>query len=192
MKKLISILIALCAFTSFAAAEYNIMTVDVQALYRDYYKTQEALEKIKSSAEIAEEQRQQLFEEGKILVEEFNALKEKAENPALSEEARKGFTAELQEKQQEIREKELEVKQFQQNTQRSLYERQRTHRDLMVDEIKQTVIDIGKEKGADLIFDTSAPESTGIIPSILYARPEWDATKDVLARLNADAPKDDA
>ena len=190
MKKFTSILLVFSfALASLAQAELKVVTVDMQRLFKEYYKTEQALEKLRDAAAQAEETRQNMVTVGQALVAEVRELEEKAQNPALSEEARQAAAATVDEKTNEVLQKQQELRTFEENTRRSLMQRNQTHRELMLDEITAQVMLVGKEKGADLIFDTSAPENgVGLIPSVLYAKEEWDVTDSVLTRLNKDAP----
>ena len=94
-----------------------------------------------------------------------------------------------QEKLKEIQDKEREIQQYQANTERSLQQRQRTHRDLMLDEIKRVVLIMAEKRGAALVFDTAGTSALGI-PNVLYSNPSWDITDDVLAKINESAPSE--
>ncbi len=190
MNKLIITLILLSTFAvaSFAQ-ELKIITVDMGALYNGYYKTQDANEKLKESIDQAQTQAEELLGEGRSLAEEFNNLRERISNPALTDEFRNKAKLEAQEKLKEIQDKEREIQQYQANTERSLQQRQRTHRDLMLDEIKRVVLIMAEKRDAALVFDTAGTSALGI-PNVLYSNPSWDITDDVLAKINESAPRE--
>ena len=188
MKSLITSItaVALLSLSSYAD-DITVATVDMTKLYNGYFKTKVANEKIQSSLETAKEQREELLKQGQALVDEYKEITERANNPALTEEARGEAQLEAERKLQEIQEKEREVQQFQINTQNSIQQRQRTHRDLMLDEIKKVVVKMARDRGANLVFDSSGLTALGL-PGILYANTGWDFTEDALVRINADAP----
>ena len=190
MNKLIATLVLSSTF-AFAslAQELKIITVDMGTLYSGYYKTKEANAKLKDSIDQAQTQAEELLEEGRSLAEEFNNLRERISNPALTDEFRNKAKLEAQEKIKEIQDKEREIQQYQANTERSLQQRQRTHRDLMLDEIKKVVLIMAEKRGAALVFDTAGTSALGI-PNVLYSSPSWDITDDVLAKINENAPSE--
>ncbi len=190
MNKLIVTLILSSMFgvVSFAQ-ELKIITVDMGTLYSGYYKTKEANEKLKDSIDQAQSQAEELLGEGRSLAEEFNNLRERINNPALTDEFRNKAKLEAQEKLKEIQDKEREIQQYQANTERSLQQRQRTHRDLMLDEIKKVVLKMAEKRGAALVFDTAGTSALGI-PNVLYSNPRWDITDDVLVKINESAPSE--
>lgn len=189
MNKIILTLIlsSTLAITSFAQ-ELKIVTVDMGKLYSGYYKTQEANEKLKGSIDQAQSQAEELLEEGRLLADEFNNLRERINNPALTDEFRNKAKLEAQEKLKVIQDKEREIQQYQMNTERSLQQRQRTHRDLMLDEIKKIVLIMAEKRGATLVFDTAGTSALGI-PNVLYANPAWDISDAVLSKINEDKPE---
>jgi Skp family chaperone for outer membrane proteins len=191
MKKGHSIFTALLAFTVCLQMQAaSIVTVDMTELYNGYYKTLEANEKIKGSVKKAEDQTKTLLGEGKALVDEYNEILEMVENPALTDEAKAKAEQDAKAKITEIEAKKAEVSQFQTNMQRSLQQRQRTYRDLFMDEIRGVVLEVSKERNGDLVLDSSGLTATGV-PAVVYSDPSWDITDIVLERVNADAPDDD-
>ncbi|RME70477.1 MAG: OmpH family outer membrane protein [Verrucomicrobia bacterium] len=196
MKNPVTTVFALAAFLlagAFVQAqpEIKLVTVSVGRAYDSYWKTKENQQKLADAQSKAQEQVNQLQKELEGLVAELKKKEEESKNTALSESARKRAEEEAREMFQNIRAKEQEAQQFVQNTQRSLQMRQQNHRDLMLEEINNVILDIAKEKGATLVLDTSGPTAIGI-SAILYADEAYDITDEVIAELNKDAPEPEA
>ncbi len=190
MRKLVTSFIMMAAqvfFIQTGSAELSVMTVDVGILYDGYYKTNEADEKLKSRMETAKAQLEEMNASLEAEIENYKTMLEQAENPVLSDEARKEAENDANLQLEKIRQMQQEVRLYQQNTQNQLSQQQTTQRQFMLEEIKTVVLEVANQKGVDLVFDTSPRVSLGL-PSVLFANPIWDATKDVLAILNADAP----
>ena len=164
------------------------MTVNLADAYEGYYKTKEATDKLSDAHAKAMEQAEVLNQEGNVLVESYQEMVEQSKNTALTEDARSKAAEDAQKKMEEIQTKQAEVTQFQQNTQRALAQRQKTHRDLMFDEIIDIVTDMAKERGATMVFDSSGPSVFGA-PVVLYADGAYDATEELIEILNEDAPE---
>lgn len=191
MKKIIiSILAVSCMALGLQAQNLKIVTVDMAKLYGEYYKTKEANEKLQGSLEKAQEQLKGMAEEGQSMVDELNGTLEMVNNPALTEEARQKAQGDAETMAQQIKDKERDIQQFQLNTQRSIQQRQKTYRDLFVDEIKGVVMEVARERNGTLVLDTSNVSASGI-PDIIYSEPSWDITDEVLSRINADAPAEE-
>jgi len=164
----------------------KVITVDMTYLYENYHRTQEAQARFQSSIERAQRETQKLMEEGNEMVERYQEIIEQTNNPALSEEAQQEAQQEAQEMVEAIREKERELQQFQNNTRRSLEQRQRNHRELMLEEIKEVVMAEASERDATLVFDTSGATLIGV-PALIYADSSFDITDLVLEEINRDA-----
>lgn len=190
--KLLSIILLMLSMAALVVTaqtqEISIATVNVTRLYADYYKAKEANAKLEESVEKAKQEAEVLVKQGQELVEEYQEVVERAQNPALTEEAQQKAASESEVVRQQIVEKEQEVQQFQVATQRSLQQRQRTYRDLFLDEIMKVVLEVTQEKGRNLIIDSSGISGSGI-PVVLGSNSAWDITEEVLERINADAPE---
>lgn len=186
--KIATIALALVGFAAVAPAQdIKVMTVDIAEIFDNYYKTAEARERLEESRDEAQAQLEEMQGEGQAMLEELQALREQMENEALSEQARQTAQQEAQAKMQEIQQKQREVEGFQQTTVRSLQQRQQNFQEIMLDEIRQVILEFRRERGADLVLNTSE-RIGGVLNSVLYTDPEWDATQAVLARLNRNAP----
>lgn len=187
MKKLQLLLISLACsaiftLTASANTEIRLVTADMNRLYENYYRTAEAQARFQSAVESAQASAEAMMTEGNTLVEEYRKLVEDGTSPALSAEARERAEAEAEALLQTIREKEREVQQFQANTQRALQQRQVSHRELVMDEIKEVVKELAGEKGATLVLNSSV--NSGVI----FADPGFDVTEQALVELNKDQP----
>lgn len=183
MKKvLLSLFVALAATAALHAQKTPmVLTVNMGELYQNYWKAQENDEKFQSSVDNAQQEIQAMIEEGMGLASELQELQGKINNPALTEDARERFTAEAQEKAKLIREKEAEVNTYRQKTDRTLQQRRQNIIELHVSEIREVVIQMAKDKGADLVLNTGGM-------TVVYYDESFDITQEVLAKLNADKP----
>ena len=167
----------------------SVMTVNLADAYDGYHKTKAANEKLRVAQEKAQGQIEALNQEGNVLVESYQEMVEQSKNTALTEDARNKAAEDSQKKLEEIQTKQAEITQFGQNTQRALAQRQKTHRDLMFDEITSIVTDMAKERGASMVFDLSGPSVFGA-PIVLFADESYDVTEELIEILNKDAPEE--
>lgn len=192
MKKLIrtfTVLAALVAGSTalFAQPAVKLVVVDMAKIYDNHYKTEEANAKFRDAEQKAQEQAEELNKQGQTLVDEYKELIDQSKNTLLTSEARTKAENDAQRKLEEIQRKQAEVQNFRANTQRSLQQRIKTHRDLLLEEITKVVNDIAKRQGATLVLDRSGPTLFGI-PGVLYADAAFDITDTVLAEVNKDRP----
>jgi outer membrane protein len=192
MNKMIRTLITLAAFGAGSTAllaqpAVKLIVVDMAKVYDSHYKTEEANIKFRDAEQKAQEQVEELNKQGQTLVDEYKELMEQSKNTVLTAEARSKAEADGAKKLEEIQRKQAEVQNFRTNTQRSLQQRIKTHRDLLLEEITKVVNDLAKKKGATLVLDKSGPTLFGI-PSVLYADPSYDITDEVVVEVNKDRP----
>lgn len=192
MKNPIHSLVAIAAFAALAAGvsaqpAVKIAVVDMAKLYDTHYKTVEQNAKIQADDQKAQEEVEKMNKEGNALVEEYKALNDQSNNPALSAEAKAKAQDTAQKKLEQIQNKQREVQTFIQNTRNSLGQRLNTFRALMLEEISKVAGEVAKRKGATILLDRAGPTAIGI-SSLIYFDPSYDLTEDVLKEINKDRP----
>jgi len=192
MNKMIRTLLTLTALAVGSTAlqaqpAVKLIVVDMAKVFDSHYKSEEANAKFRDAEQKAREQAEELNKQGQALVEEYKELAEQAKNALLTPEARTKAEGDAQKKLDEIRRKQEEVQGFRVNTERSLQQRIKTHRDLLLEEISKTVADLAKKQGATLVLDRSGPTLFGI-PAVIYADAGYDITQDVITEVNKDRP----
>ena len=120
MKIKFILLAAVFTFSTALRADVVILTIDIDKAYENYHRAKEATTKFGSSVETAEEEISQLMEEGRQLAEELQEEMGKANNPALTEEARNRHGARSETLTTEIRRKQSELNNYRQQTQQQL------------------------------------------------------------------------
>lgn len=170
-----------------AAQAPKILVIDMARLYDSHYKTEEQIAKLQGDEQKAREELEKLNAEGNQLVEQYKELVEQGNNPAISATAKEKAQQDAERKLEEIQRKQNEVQSFQANTQRSLQQRLKTFRDLMLEEISKTATTIARRKGANLLLDKSGPSLIGI-SNVVYVDDSYDITEEVLQELNKDRP----
>jgi outer membrane protein len=192
MNKIIRTLITLAVFGTGSTAllaqpAVKLVIVDIAKVYDTYYKTEEGNAKLRDAEQKAQEQVEELNKQGQALVDAYKELVEQSKNTVLTPEARSKAEAESQTKLEEIKRKQADVQNFHNNTQRSLQQRGKIQRDLLLEEISKVVSDLAKQKGATLVLDKSGPTLFGI-PGVIYADASYEITEEVVKEVNKDRP----
>ncbi|MEO0794912.1 MAG: OmpH family outer membrane protein [Verrucomicrobiota bacterium] len=179
MRKLLITLLAVCSCS--LAFSQTILTVDVAKLYENYWKAAEAEEKFKSSIENAQQEIQTMIQEGMSMTEKLQALQAEANQPAISEERKAEIGQQLQKDILAIQQKEAEVNQFRQQTDRQLQQRRQAITELHISEIREVVTEVAQSKSADMVLNTQ-----GL--AVVYSKDSMDITDEVIVKLNANKP----
>ncbi len=182
MKKLL-IGLMLCGLSTAAFAQKapNMVTVDVNKALAGYGRLQEAQVKFEASVETARTELTTESDKLKVAAEELQGLQEKTQNPALTEEKIEEIRNELQEKFGVYQQMQADLQQMQQRTERTLADRRRNILSLHLEEIKDAIKQVCKERGANLALNLDGNV-------VLYADSVFDITNDVLQVLNTKVP----
>lgn len=171
-----------------AASALTVVTVSMQRLFDNYYKSAEANERLESLRAQAIEEAQTREGELQEMMVKVREMQEELQNPMLGDEAKRNKEAELQAFLERGRAKQMEFQQWQQATMNNLNQRGQEVRAGLIEEIVAVVRDVAlKQYSADLVFDTSDILNSGV-PTVLYADSKLDITNRVLTKLNEAAP----
>lgn len=192
MHKLTRNLIALAGVlfgfaTLHAQAPLKVIVVDMAKIYDNYYKAEEAKAKINDAYQHAREELDGLNKQIQAAADEYKSLVEQAKSPLANDQARAKANEDAQKKLEEIQEMQRRGQAFMQNSERSLQQRMKNHRDFIMDEIMKVVNDLSRAKGATLVLDKSGPSILGI-PVVLSADASYDITDEVIKEVNKDRP----
>lgn len=180
-KILIGLMICSLSSVAFAQKAPSLVTVDVNKALAGYQRLQEAQVKFEASITTAREELEGESEKLKVSAEEINEIQQSAQNPALTEEKVEEIRTELQEKIGVYRQKEADFNQMRQRTERTLADRRNNILSLHLDEVKDAIKQVCKERGADLALNIDGNV-------VLYADSVFDITNDVLQSLNTTIP----
>ncbi len=177
MNKILLSIFAIIALAVTAQAQSApvILTVDVEKIFRDSSRIQDALGGLNREAQNAATEVNKMQEQREQLMQQAVAEQTKANNPALTPEAKTSATEKFQNLANQIGELEQKMMQFQQSTQQEL----RSRRDSIVgtyfEQIRQAVIEVAERKNATLVLNNNQ--------MVLYASDALDITAEVSALL---------
>jgi len=180
---------ALFAVSPSANAENKIGTLDMNAIFTQYYKTKDAESKLNEARAAAKKELDDRLENLKKAMDEINKINADLEKPELSKDAIAKSTKSRDEKVNDARNLDREITEFRGTRERQLQEQFVRMRKDIIDEIMTVVNAKIKSTGFDIVFDKSGM-SMGQIPVLIYSRADLDFSKDIVDTLNKNAPKD--
>ncbi len=166
--------------------------IDLNKVFKDYYKTKEAEADLKDTMSKYREEHQKLRDELQKLAGQIDSLNQQAKDASLSEEARKQKENALREKLEEARRRQREIQEYEAKSTSLFREQSQRMRERILKEITEVVQ--GSSKGKfGLVLDTSGMTLNGVSPFV-YTDPAKlkDITQEVVDGLNAKQPKDGA
>ena len=192
IRKFLLTLILLGAVVVTAAAQtpQKIGTVDLRKLFDNFYKTKQADAGLKEEAAEMDKQRKEMVEKFRKDEQEYQKALEKANDQAVSAESRDKAKKDAEKMLVDLKEREGAINAFERTARTTLGEKQRRLRDKVLVEIREVINQKAKAAGFNLVLD-SAADSFNQTPVLLYTAGDYDITEQVLAVLNANAPKEE-
>ena len=183
MKHIFAGIVAALVFVAGAQAAEDIVFVDLQEVFKRFYKTQLAQDQIRQQQEDIKLEREEMEEEVAEMKEEVETLRADSRDETLSEEIRESKRNQLEETLVELQRKEQEMMDFEKLRMQQLEQQNTRMTKNLFDEIHEAVINFAKAQGFVAVIDRSAQSRIGT-DSVLFASPKADITADVLAVLN--------
>ena len=185
-------IVTLCALTATAQAEIKINSVNIQELYTKFYKRfetentlQKQLTEIKADVKVREDKL-------RALQKEIEQIKGKYDS-SLSDSAVAKLRKQFDEKVNELKAADQELKDFVQRREVAFREVRNTEMRVLMEEVHTAINTVADQSGSDLVLDSGAisPQAaigvgTRVFP---YMKKDIDLTPEVLKVLNAGAPQ---
>jgi len=195
MKKL---LVLTCAFAltflvsaNSAHAQNKIGTVDMDKIFKSYYKTKDAEARINEARAQAKKELDDRMETYKENLDHINKLNDELQSTALSKDKKDDKAKERDQKISETKNLEREITEFRTTREKQLQEQAVRMRNGIVDEITKLIQDKVKSDNYDFVIDKSGTSLNGV-PVVLYARDAADFSDDIITQLNKNKGKDTA
>ncbi len=187
MKNTVSSLFALFVVAALAAADgVSVATVNLALLVRNHPTTEKNKTELNALKENYEAQRDGKIAALKEMRNEIDGLMEKAQNETYSDVQRTAFRATARSKVAELQNAEAELRKFVDELQDKLTDAERERLGVTLDDIRLHLQAVVKERGIDLVVDSSR-NPIGGASSVLYAAPSIDITDAVEERIQAAA-----
>ena len=186
MKKLFIALFLMLstAILNVNAAGTKIAVIDMDILFRDYYKTQIVEQNLKKQREAYQGWAKKLAEAHAKLKKSFEKLRDESLNIVLDETERERRKAMAQEKYLLMKQKEAEIREYTAEKQKAINSDFEKARNEILAEIREEVSKIATAQGIDIVLDKSG-RTLNNIPSIVYFKQSLNITNNVLNNLNS-------
>lgn len=176
------------ALSATAHAELKVVTIDVQKLFADYYKTHEAQAEVDKAAQEVQTENNTRTESIKKQEAEFNDMVKRLQDPMLNDKDKKDLEQKAQVKRQEVIALEQARRGFVDRQLKSLQEQMKIRSASIMTEITKVVDGIATKATYDLVLDKSA-QSLRSNNVFMYTKSNMDITPSIMKELNKDAPK---
>lgn len=178
------------SFATLAAAQdgkLNIATVDMQELFKQYYRTNDAQKQINVERARIQKENNERLARIRELQTNHDKLRKQLEDPALNDSKKQTLAKEWQMQGQEGIALDRERREYLQRRNQALNEKMVQRMKGILEEIRKLVEEKAKLDNFDYVFDKSGL-STSQVPFLLYTKDATDITAGLLKDLNKDAP----
>lgn len=183
MKKLIftlALAFALASGTAQAQKTPKVVTVNMEALFSKYQKAVDFEKNIKGELDNFKKTDEARVKALTAMRDDAAKAQKEAEDPTKNEQARANARAVFENKAREFQTEQNSYINGKRSSELLFQQRSQAHVRTIFDEIRPVVAALAKEKGADLVIN-----STFNPTNVLYADPALDITDEVVKRLNA-------
>ena len=187
MKTLFTLL-SLCFAVSMAAAELRIAVVDLDRVFKEYYKSRIAEEFLTQQAEAARIYMGQMSTQLESLRAEARRLGTNALNPALTDQARKKAADDADAAMAKVKSKETEISLYANERRREFMRLQQEKRSEIVKDIQKEVKRRAAAGNYAFVLDSSGNTTSGL-PAVLIYPGRNDISDEVIRELNRAASK---
>ncbi len=165
----------------------SIATVDMQELFKQYYRTNEAQKQINVEKARIQKDNNERLSRIRELEDSLGKLKKQVEDPAINDSKKQSIMKDMQGQNQEGVQLDRERREFLQRRNQALNEKMVQRMRGILEEIRKLVEEKAKADNYDYVFDKSGT-STSQVPFLLYTKDATDITSVILKDLNKDAP----
>lgn len=170
----------------------RIVTVDLNRLFTEYYRTPVASAKLKDTAEQYNKEHDEMLAQFRKAVDDLNKLREEQDKTEYTPEVREQKKKAVQDKLTETQNMQRNIEDYRASHRQMLDQQTQRMRQSILKEIKDIVLKESRDAGYGIVFDKSGNTANGE-PTIIYSQDSIDITEDMLKVLNknkpADAPK---
>lgn len=172
-------------------AKLKIATVDMQELFKQYHRTNEAQKQINIEQARIQKDRNERSAKIRELEASTSALHKQLEDASLSESRKQSLFKEWQMQREEGIHLERDLRETMERRSRALQENMVQRMRGILEEIRKLVEEQAKVEDYDYVFDKSGL-STSQVPFLIYTKDATDITASLLKDLNKDAPAEAA
>ena len=171
------------AMTTVVAEKPKIGVVNIQKVFKEYYRTKEAQKQFNQDYAAIQKTVNQQLEQINRMILELKSLGEQLQDEALDENTRQKCIQGFKSTDQKRKLLAAEMKQTEFESKKKVARRKAASLQGIMSEIRGKVITFAKKEGFDFVFDESG-KNTNQISFFIYLKDATDITELILTQLN--------
>jgi outer membrane protein len=166
----------------------RIVTVDLNKIFTEYYKTPIASAKLKDTAESFNKEQQEMLDNYKKGIDELNKLRDEQDKPEYKAEVREQKRKAVADKLAETQKIQRDIEDYRAGHRKILEDQTQRMRQTVLKEIQDVITKEARDAGYLLVLDKSGNTFNGV-PATVFSQDSLDITDDVIKILNKNQPK---
>lgn len=180
MKKLtLALIFGICSMLQ----AQKISTINMDKCFLKYWETINAEKMLKEQVSLMEDQAVEMEKNRQTAITEFQKFQSEASSIINTPEARKEFKQKAEIRGNDIRNMENNMRNFNKDAKLRLGKQHNESRTRILEKIKKVIALVAKNKGLELILDSSG-KTSNLISSVVYSSGKTDITNEVIVILN--------
>jgi Skp family chaperone for outer membrane proteins len=176
------------ALSASAQGTGRIVTIDLNKVFNDYYKTPIATAKLKDTVDSYKKEHDDMITNYKKQIDELNKLREEQDKTEYTAEVRDQKRKAVAEKLAETRKLEGDIQEYDRTHQDILKDQTQRMRTTIVKEITEVIAKQAHDKGYQFVLDKSGNTLNGV-PAVIFSQDNLEITDEIVKVLNKNQPK---
>jgi outer membrane protein len=165
----------------------RIVTIDLNKVFNDYYKTPIASAKLKETADSFNKEHDDMMANYKKEIDDLNKLRDDQDKPEYSADVREQKRKAVADKLTETQKMQRDIDDYRTTHRKILEEQTQRMRQTILKEIQDVVDKEARDAGYQLVIDKSGNTLNGV-PAIVFSQDQLEITEDIVKILNKNQP----
>ena len=166
----------------------KIVTIDLNKVFNDYYKTPIASAKLKETADSFNKEHDDMMANYKKQIDDLNKLRDDQDKPEYTAEVREQKRKAVADKLTETQKMQRDIDEYRASHRKILEEQTHRMRQTILKEIQDVIDKEARDAGYQLVLDKSGNTLNGI-PALVFSQDSIEITDDIVKIMNKNAPK---
>jgi outer membrane protein len=179
--------LGLAVTASAQAPAGRIVTIDLNKVFNDYYKTPMASAKLKETADSFNKEHDDMMANYKKEIDELNKLRDDQDKPEYTAEVREQKRKAVADKLTGAQKMQRDIEEYRTGHRKILEEQTQRMRQSILKEVQDVVDKEARDAGYLLVIDKSGNTLNGV-PAIVFSQASLEITGDITKILNKNQP----
>jgi outer membrane protein len=166
----------------------RIVTVDLNKIFNEFYKTPIASAKLKETVESFNKEQEEMVGNYKKAIDELNKLRDEQDKPEYSAEIREQKHKAVADKLADTQKLQRDIEEYRASHRKILEDQTQRMRQTILKEVQDVINKKARDDGYQMVLDKSGNTLNGV-PIMVFSQDSLEITDDIIKDLNKNQPK---